>query len=78
MYCSYFGYADDVILLAPNVYSDKKLLCTYEAFRKTYDVICNSQKSKLLVCRCRSSSHINEQLNIGFMDGHIVKSGVTL
>jgi len=29
----------DVILLAAGLYSVKKLLCTYEAFAKEYDVI---------------------------------------
>jgi len=46
MYCRSLGYAEDVILLAPALYSVKKLLCTYEAFAKEYDVIFNSQKSK--------------------------------
>ena len=74
MYCGSFGYADDVILLAPTLYSVKKLLYICEAFAKEYDVIFNSQKSKLLVYRCSSNSHINEHLNIDFMDGHIVQS----
>jgi hypothetical protein len=74
MYCGSFGYADDVILLAPTLYSVKKLLCICETFAKEYDVIFNSQKSKLLVYRCNNNSHINEHLRIDFMDGHIVQS----
>jgi len=74
IYCGSFWYADDVILLAPNLYSIKKLMCICEAFAKEYDVIVNSQKSKLLVCRCSSNQHINDHLNIDFMDGHIVQS----
>ena len=51
MYCKSLGYPDDVILLTPTLYSVKKLICIREAFAKEYDVIFNSQKSKLLVYR---------------------------
>ena len=64
MYCGSFGYADDIILLAPTLFSVKELLCICEAFAKDKDVIFNSQKSKLLVYRCSSNKHINEHLNI--------------
>ena len=74
MYCRSLGYAVDVILLAAGLYSVKKLLCICEAFTKDYDVTFNSQKSKLLVCRCSSNKHINDHLNIDFMDGRIVQS----
>ena len=73
MYCGSFGYADDVIMLAPTFGSVKKLLCICEAFTKDYDVTFNSQKSKLLVCRCSSNKHINEHLTIDLMDGHIAQ-----
>ena len=74
MYSGSFGYADDVIWLSPTLYSVKKLLCICEAFAKEYDVIFYSQKSKLLVYRCSSNIHINEHLNMYFIDGHIVQS----
>ena len=74
MYCGSFGYADGVILLAPTLYSVKKLVCICEAFSKEYGIIFNSQKSILLIYRCSSNSHINEHLNIDFMDGRIVQS----
>jgi len=34
MYCGSFGYADDVILLTPTLYSVKKLLCICETLVK--------------------------------------------
>jgi len=70
-YCGSVGYADDAILLAPTLCSMKKLLLICETFSKEYDVIFNSQKSKLLVYRCNSNSHINEHLHI---DGQIDQS----
>jgi len=73
LYFGSFGYTDDVILLAPTLYSVKKLLYICETFAKEYDVNFNSQKSKLFVCRCSGNKHINEHLNIDFMDGHIVQ-----
>ena len=48
MYCGSFGYADDVILLAPTLYSVKKLLCICEAFAKECDVILTHRRANYL------------------------------
>ena len=54
-----FGYADDIILLAPTVYSLTKLLETANKFSQEYQVLFNPEKFQFIV----------------FGDNEITKSG---
>ena len=48
MFCGAFGYADDVILLSPTLYSLRRILDICQVFADEYDVLFNSAKSKFL------------------------------
>ena len=71
-YCASFGYADDVILLAPTLHSMKILLSICELFAKEYDVLFNPDKSKLLVYNVNPK--VNDPVHISFMNGIIKQS----
>ena len=47
-YAGTFGYADDVALVAPSLYSLKCMIATCEEFAKKHQITFNSTKSKLL------------------------------
>ena len=47
-FCGALGYADDVVLLAPTLFSLRALLDICSQFATEYDVLFNSSKSKLL------------------------------
>ena len=63
------GYADDVILLAPTLFSVRKMLDVCKQFADEYDVLFNSSKSKLMFFG--SSSDRPEVTPILFMDNVI-------
>jgi len=48
LFCGAFGYADDVIILAPTLFSLRRMLKICSDFAYEYNVIFNSSKSKLL------------------------------
>jgi hypothetical protein len=48
LFCGAFGYADDVIILAPTLFSLRRMLTICNDFANEYDVIFNSSTSKLL------------------------------
>jgi hypothetical protein len=57
MYCGAFGYADDVILLSPNVGSLQKMIDTCCTFAKSRNILFNCDKSKLVMF---SNRHITK------------------
>ena len=71
-YCGSLGYADDVILLAPTLQSLKKLLSICEKFAEDYDVLFNSEKSKLLLYTYNKI--LSDDMSIKFMNGSITQS----
>ena len=68
-FCGAFGYADDVVLMAPTVYSLKYMLAICANYAKEYNVLFNSNKSKLILNKCRYSSVTAP--NVEFMNGPI-------
>ena len=48
VYAGAFGYADDVTLVAPSLYSLKCMIPTWEEFAKKHQITFNPTKSKLL------------------------------
>ncbi len=64
MFCGAFGYADDVVLLSPTVQGLKFMLKICNEFAKEFNVIFNSQKSKLIVC---DSNNVQTNISIHFM-----------
>ena len=54
VYAGAFGYADDVALVAPSLYSLKYMIATCEEFVKKHQIRFNPKKSKLL---CFSASN---------------------
>ena len=47
-YAGAFGYADDIALIAPSLSSLKQMMKICENFAKSYNIIFNSSKTKLL------------------------------
>lgn len=72
-FCGSFGFADDIILLSPTLMSIKKMLCICETFANEYDVLFNSEKSKLLMYSSKSK-RAADNIKINFMAGTIVQS----
>ncbi len=50
VYCGSFGYADDVVLLAPTVFSLNIMLSICSEYAAEYDVLFNADKTKLILC----------------------------
>ena len=48
VYAGAFGYADDVALVTPSLYSLKCMIATCEEFAKKHQITFNPTKSKLL------------------------------
>ena len=69
-FCGAFGYADDVVLLCPNVTSLNKELDICAEYATEYNVHFNSTKSKVIVNTCRLSHHVRPP-DITFMGGII-------
>jgi len=65
IFCGAYGYADDIILLAPTFNSLNKMLNVCETFANEYNVLFNSAKSKLLLFE---NYHVNIPV-INFMGG---------
>jgi hypothetical protein len=65
----HWGYADDVILLAPTLFNVRKMLDVCKQFADEYDVLFNPSKSKLMFFG--SSSNRPEISPIVLMDNVI-------
>ena len=63
-----YGYADDVILLAPSLYSLRRLLNICSTYAHEFNVLFNSSKSKLITF---SSNRESPSPRIEFMNGVI-------
>ena len=50
-------YADDLVLLSPSATGLRELLCACEEFSISYDVVYNSKKSSVLICRNKAMDH---------------------
>jgi hypothetical protein len=50
IFCGALGYADDVILLAPTLYSLRSMLQICENFSEEYDVLFNTDNLIILNC----------------------------
>ena len=50
-------YADDLVLLSPSAAGLRELLCACEEFRISHDVVFNSKKSSVLICRNKAMDH---------------------
>ena len=50
-------YADDLVLLSPSATGLRELLCTCEEFSISHDVVYNSRKSSVLICRNKAMDH---------------------
>ena len=50
-------YADDLVLLSPSATGLKELLCACEEFSISHDVVYNSKKSSVLICRNKAMDH---------------------
>jgi len=70
VFCGALGYADDVILLAPTLFSLRSMLKTCEVFSKEYDVLFNPDKTKLLFFGKQEIKP--ENVSVKFMDNIIL------
>ena len=52
VYAGAFGYADDVALVAPSLYSLKCMIATCEEFAKKHQITFNPTKSKIAMFQC--------------------------
>ena len=50
-------YTDDVVLLFPSPTGLRELLCACEEFSISHDVVYNSKKSSVLICRNNATAH---------------------
>ena len=50
-------YADDLVLLSPSATGLEELLCACEEFSISHDVVYNSKKSSVLICRNKAMAH---------------------
>ena len=50
-------YADDLVLLSPSATGLRELLCACEEFSISHDVVYNSKKSSVLICRNKAMDH---------------------
>ena len=50
-------YADDLVLLSPSATGLRELLCASEEFSISHDVVYNSKKSSVLICRNKAMDH---------------------
>lgn len=68
-----FGYADDLVLLAPSLNATKTMLKACEQYADEYNIIFNPQKSKMIVkSNIIVKSKTNDQIqNLSFMGGNI-------
>ena len=65
-FCGAYGYADDVILLAPTLYSLRKMLRICSEYAQDFNVLFNPTKSKLILY---NTQHITAlKPNINFMN----------
>ena len=51
IYCGAFGYADDILLIAPTKTGLNKMISIAESFANTFDIIFNALKCKYMVFR---------------------------
>ena len=51
-FCGALGYADDVVLLSPSLFSLRKQLDVCAQYAEEYNVLFNASKSKLIISRC--------------------------
>ena len=60
-----FGYADDIALISPSIYSLKKMIRICESYAAKYYITFNPSKSKLLCFNVKSSDcapiYLNKQ-----------------
>ncbi len=54
-FCGAFGYADDIVLLSPTVYSTHRMLEICTKYAKEYNVLFNPSKTKQIIV-CESST----------------------
>ena len=66
-----FGYADDIVILAPTIYALKQLILLCEQYSKLYNLKFNTEKSKLM-------SYFNDNLNIDANTVNIFLNGIKL
>ena len=67
--CGAYGYADDVKLLSPTLYSLRRMLQICNEYAKEFNVLLNPTKSKMIVYNNQHSASVKP--NVTFMDGSI-------
>ena len=70
VYAGAFGYADDVALVVPSLYSLKCMIATCEEFAKKHQITFNPTKSKLLCFNAINAVTPHIKLNgqpVGYM-----------
>ena len=50
-------YADDLVLLSTSATGLRELLCACEEFSISHDVVYNSKKISVLICRNKAMAH---------------------
>ena len=66
-----FGYADDIVILAPTIYALKKLILLCEQYSDIYNLKFNTEKSKLM-------SFFNERLKINVKNINVRLNGIKI
>ena len=54
-YAGAFGYADDIALVAPSIFSLEKMISICELYAKEFDITFNPSKSKIIIFNADSS-----------------------
>ena len=67
VYAGAFGYADDVALVAPSLYSLRCVIATCEEFANEYRIDFNPAKSKL-ICFNANIDHLDLGFRIIYID----------
>ena len=57
MTINHLMYADDLVLLSPSATGLRELLCACQEFSISHDVVYNSKKSSVLICRNKAMAH---------------------
>ena len=57
MTVNHIMYADELVLLSPSTTGLRELLCACEEFSISHDVVFNSKKGSLLICRNKAMAH---------------------
>ena len=75
VYAGAFGYADDVVLVAPSLYSLRCMIATCEEFANEYQIDFNPTKSKLICFNANidTTPHIlnGQPVSVVFKDKHL-------